>query len=69
MGKWDKYKFTMFIVMLFSTWVAAGMSADYGTYFFDMFFMVFGLLSFCILCFVVLLDFLYISWGDVEICK
>jgi len=69
MGKWDKYKFAMIIIALFSTWVAMGMNADYNAYFFDMFFMVFGLLSFGVLCFVILLDLLFIDWGDVEICK
>lgn len=64
MSRWHKYKIAMVIIALFSTWVAAGMAVDYGTGFFDMFFMAFGLLSFGVLGFVILLDLLGISWGD-----
>lgn len=64
MSKWDKYKFAMIIIALFSTWAAAGMSVDYEIGFFDGFFVVFGLLSFGVLMFVILLDLLGVSWGD-----
>jgi hypothetical protein len=65
MSKWDKYKFAMVIIALFSTWVAVGMSIDYETSFFDGFCIVFGLLSFSVLVFVILLDLLDIHWGDI----
>jgi len=65
MGKWNKYKFAMFVIALFSTWIAVGMSIDYGTSFFDGFCITFGLLSFCVLGFVILLDLLEIPWGAV----
>jgi hypothetical protein len=64
MGKWNKYKFAMGIIALFSTWAAIGMSIDYGTSFFDGFCAVFGLFSFCVLVFIILLDLLGISWGE-----
>lgn len=64
MSKWDKYKFAMFVIVLFCTWVAFGMSVDYETSFFDGFFISFGLLSFCVLVLVILLDLLGIAWGE-----
>ncbi len=63
MGKWDKYRIAMFVIVLFSAWVAFGVVADYQNNYFDVFFIVFGLLSFGVLCFVTLLDLLGISWG------
>ena len=64
MSKWSKYKFAMYAIALFSTWVAIGMSIDYGTGFFDGFCIVFGLIGFPVLVFATLLDILGISWGE-----
>ena len=64
MSKWNKYKFAMFAIALFCTWVAFGASIDLQYGFFDAFFLGFGLLSFGVLVFVILLDLLGIPWGD-----
>lgn len=68
MSKWNKYKFAMYIIALFSVWVGFGMSIDYQWSFFDGFFASFGLLSFSVLVFTTLLDLLGVHWGEGNIC-